>query len=139
MAVFDITYPNRKVDEQIEKLVGSPFGLWQKLRMGRVGSNRMEISALSADLSQYINADHYISKSSIELRPYGILVFLNRGMRNFAWVLPFYKVSIYKSKGYSIHAEGLFVRFRNVDKPSAKFFEDLILTKAEIADSSSPF
>jgi len=69
--------------------------------------------------------------ANIELREGGIIVYINKGLKNFSWVIPYYQLVIYKSNGVSIHADGRFIRFKNdkMLKENKKFFSKMINQK----------
>jgi hypothetical protein len=47
------------------------------------------------------------------MRPSGILIYINKGLKNYTWVIPFYQLVVYRTNGISIHAQGKFVHFKN--------------------------
>ncbi|MFD2914738.1 hypothetical protein [Psychroserpens luteus] len=85
----------------------------ESLRMGGVGSKRMIIENLSPNLQQHLNKISDINYANIEMRPSGILIYINKGLKNYTWIIPFYHLVIYKTNGISIHAQGKFVNFKN--------------------------
>ncbi|WP_372754454.1 hypothetical protein [Mariniflexile sp.] len=111
--VLNSTYKNKKQEELINDLVGKPFGLLRALKMGGIGSKRLIIDTVSAKMEHYINTVSDITYANIELRPIGILIRINKGLKNFTWVIPYYQLVIYKTNGCSIHAQGQFVHFKN--------------------------
>ena len=74
-----------------------------------------------------------INYGNIELRPKGVLIMINQGLKNFTWVIPFYQLVIYKTNGSSIHAQGRFVHFRDnkTFKENKKFFDKLLDAKVK--------
>jgi hypothetical protein len=83
------------------------------LKIGGVGSKRMIIQNVSPNLQQHLNTVSDINYGNIEMRPSGILLYINKGLKNYTWVIPFYQLVIYKTNGMSIHAQGKFVQFKN--------------------------
>jgi hypothetical protein len=86
----------------------------------------MVVSEVSNYLAHCLNADHYPTYSSIELRPRGILVHFNKNTITHAWVIPYYALAVFQTDGISIHSKGHFVKFRDTDKADQKFFRKLI-------------
>ena len=114
-------------------LLGKPYSLIQAIKIGGIGSKRMIIDEVSPGFLKYINTVSDINYGNIELREGGILVHINKGLQNFSWAIPTYKVHIYKTNVFSIHADGNFVRFKNnkLLKENKKFLDKIIDLKIE--------
>lgn len=108
-------------------MVGKPFSFFTILKMNGIGSKRMIVDEVSPNLSRYLNTVSDLSYANIELRPKGILLCINKGLRNFTWVIPYYQFYMYKTNGVSIHAQGKFVHFKNnrTHKENKAFFDKL--------------
>ena len=109
--------------------------------MGGVGSKRMIIGEVSPNLKMYLNNVADINYANIELRSGGILVHINKGLKNFTWAIPYYQLVLYKTDGSSIHAQGRFVKFtRNkLFVENKKFFNKLLDIKVQYdIDFKSP-
>lgn len=126
--ILETTHHNSEHKQIINDLVGSAFSLVQKLKLGGVGSKRMIIDEVSPNMRTMMNSVSALNYANIELRPKGILVMINKGLRNFTWVIPYYQLVIYKSNGSSIHAQGRFVHFRDnkTFRENKKFFDKLL-------------
>ena len=126
--VLETTYSNKENKEIINDLVGKPFSLIQSIRLRGVGSKRMIVDEVSPNLTNIINRVSDINYANIELRPKGILIMINKGLRNFTWVIPYYHLVIYKTNGSSIHAQGRFIHFKNnkTFKENKSFFDKLM-------------
>ncbi len=131
--VLETTYASKSNKEIINDLVGKPFSFLQSLKLNGIGSKRMVIDEVSPNLRPYLNVISDINYGSIELRPNGILIAINKGLRNFTWIIPYYQFYIYKTNGVSIHAQGRFVHFKNniTHKENSTFFEKLIRLKVD--------
>ena len=107
--------------------------------MGGTGSKRMIIDELSPNMTVYLADGNGLNYANIELRPYGILVRINKGLQNFTWVIPYYQLVIYKTEGCSIHAQGRFIHFRNniTYKENRAFLDKLLVQKAEFMEQYS--
>ncbi len=114
-------------------MVGKPFSLISSIKMNGIGSKRMIIENVSPNLKKILNTVSDVNYGSIELRPGGILIAMNRGLQNFTWVVPYYQFYLYKTNGISIHAQGRFVHFRNnrTHQENAPFFKKLTRLKTE--------
>jgi len=131
--ILNSTHTDRNNDELINSIVGSRFSFLKNIKLGGVGSKRMIIEEVSPNLQQYLNLIADINYANIELRPDGILVFINKGLKNYTWVIPYYKLHIYHNNGFSVHAEGKFIRFKNnkLLKENKSFLNKIIAFKAE--------
>ncbi|SHI42195.1 hypothetical protein [Aquimarina spongiae] len=131
--ILETTYSSKENKKIINDLVGKPFSLIQSFKMKGIGSKRMIIDDVSPNLSKYLNSVSDLSYGSIELRPNGILLAINKGLRNFTWIIPYYQFYMYKTNGVSIHAQGKFVHFKNnrTHKENKSFFDKLTHLKAD--------
>ena len=111
--ILETTYNDKKQDELINDLVGKPFGLIKAFKMNGIGSKRMTVENVSSNMRNIINTVSDTTYANIELRPKGILLRINKGLRNFTWVIPYYHLVIYKTNGSSIHAQGRFIHLKN--------------------------
>jgi len=131
--ILNTTHYNSEHKQIITDLIGSPFSLVQKLKLGGIGSKRMIIDDVSQNMMSMMNKVSDLNYANIELRPKGILVMINQGLKNFTWIIPYYQLVIYKTNDSSIHAQGRFVRFRNSKtfKENKKFFDKLLDEKVK--------
>ena len=126
--ILDSTYTNKENESSISDLVGKPFSIIHSFKMKGIGSKRMIIEDVSTNLKNIINLVSDINYANIELRTGGILVYINKGLKNFTWVIPYYQLVIYKTNGASIHAQGKYIRFKNnkTFKENKAFFNKLL-------------
>ena len=96
--MHDITYHNPETEDLIDIALGKRFSLWKKIKMKGIGSRRMLLKRTSPNFHQYTNKVADINYVSIELRPKGILVHLTKGLKNFAWAIPYYQLAFFKSE-----------------------------------------
>lgn len=131
--ILNTTHHNSEHKQIIADLIGSPFSLVQILKLKGIGSKRMIIDEVSPNMQSMMNKVSDINYANIELRPNGILVMINQGLRNFTWIIPYYQLVIYKTNGSSLHAQGKFIRFRNSKtfKENKKFFNKLLDQKVK--------
>jgi len=129
--IIDTTHHNKDHKKILENFVGKPYSLWDSLKRGGVGSKRMIIKKLSPNLNYIINIISDLNYANIELRKKGILIRINKGLKNFTWAIPFYQLVFYKTDFTSIHAQGRFIQFENsrTFKENKKFFENLLAEK----------
>lgn len=131
--VLNTTYKNKEHENLINDLVGKRYSFLQSLKMKGIGSKRMIIDEVSPNMKSYANTISDVNYANIELRPFGILIMINKGLSNFTWIIPYYQLVIYKTDGSSIHAQGRFIKFRNntTFKENKSFFNKLLDKKIE--------
>ena len=131
--IHDTTYTNKEVSVFFNDLLGKPYSIIKSLKLGGVGSKRMMISQVSPVFSSIMNTVSDINYGNIELREKGILVHINKGLKNFSWAIPFYQLHIYNTETFSIHAQGNFVKFtkNKLLRENKKFLGKLVDLKIE--------
>ena len=129
--ILDTTYSNKSNNQLIDDLVGKSYTFLESFKMKGIGSKRMIIDAASPNFKNYLNATEDVTYANIELRPNGLLVRINKGLKNYTWVVPFYHLVIYKTNGSSIPAQGKFIHFKNniTFKENKSFFDKLLSLK----------
>ncbi|WP_405562303.1 hypothetical protein [Polaribacter sp. Asnod6-C07] len=131
--IYNTTNTNKEAVSMFNNLLGKPFSFLQSIKMKGTGSKRMIIEEVSPSFFKYMNSVSDINYGNIELREKGILLHINKGLQNFSWAIPFYQLHTYKTSGFSIHAQGNFVRFKNnkLLKENKKFLDKIINLKIE--------
>ena len=131
--IFNTTLKNKDAIATMNDLLGEPYSFMKAIKLGGVGSKRMIIDAVSPGFLKLINAVSDINYGNIELREKGIVIHINKGLKNFSWAIPYYQLHTYKTEGFSIHAQGNFVRFKSnkLLKENKSFIEKIINYKIE--------
>jgi len=131
--IVETTYSDKANNQLINDLVGKSYSLFERFKMRGIGSKRMIISEASPNFQGYLNSNSDPTYANLELRPNGLLIRINKGLRNFTWAIPFYQLVIYKTNGSSIHAHGKFIHFKNniTFKENKWFFDKLLAKKVE--------
>ena len=131
--ILDSTHPNKEHKQIIEDLVGKPFSFLQSFKRKGIGSKRMIVENVSPNMQQYLNVVDDLNYANIEMRSHGILIYINKGLKNYTWIIPYYQLVIYKTNGTSIHAQGKFIHFKNnrTFKENKPFFEKLLDEKVK--------
>jgi len=112
MYFYDTTFSSRPRRIEIDGIVGKPIPFFTRLRMNGVGSRRVMIEGVSPELEAVVNRSTNVNYATIEIRPKGIIVHFAKAVKSFAWVIPFYRLSLFAGDQFSIHSEGSFVRIR---------------------------
>jgi hypothetical protein len=131
--LFNTTYNNKDAAATMNEVLGKSYSFIKAIKLGGVGSKRMVIDAVSPGFLKVINSVSDINYGNIELREKGIIVHINKGLKNFSWPIPYYQLHTYKTEGFSIHAHGNFVRFKNdkLLKENKSFIAKIINSKIE--------
>ena len=82
----------------------------KSIRLGGIGSKRLIVEDLGENFKKMIQQKNDLIYSNIELRKKGIIVYIVEGQKRFTWVIPFYKLVVYKSRSFSIHSDGNFIK-----------------------------
>ena len=133
--IFNSTYTDKEKELEVNEMVGSRFGFISSIRLNGVGSKRLIIEEVSPNFKNIIKQKNDIIYSNIEIRKDGILVYIAEGLKRFTWVIPYYKLVVYKTPNFSIHCDGNFIRFSNDlnKKENIRFFKKIIDHKLNYA------
>ena len=129
------TYFDKENEKKINETLGDSFTFLQTLKLLGVGSSRFIVHSVSESLSHTINKVSDINYCSIELRPYGILVNITQQLNLFSWIIPYYKLVIFNSDTFSIHADGSSIKIVK-DKNylnNKNFISKMIKLKTKVA------
>ena len=108
--IYNRTYFDKDEAKEINNILGNSFSFLQTLKFRGIGSSRFIIDSVSKKLSHTINEVSDINYCSIELRPNGILVNITQQLNLFSWIIPYYKLVIFNSNTFSIHANGSYIK-----------------------------
>ncbi|WP_417214310.1 hypothetical protein [Bizionia sp.] len=129
--ILNSTYHDKEHKEVISDLIGKPYSFFEALKLKGIGSKRMIINEVSPNLQAYLNRVSDVNYANIEMRSGGIIIYINKGLKNFSWIIPYYQLVLYKTNGASIHAQGKFINFENNNmfKENKAFFKRLLDAK----------
>jgi hypothetical protein len=131
--IFNTTHTNKETEALIKGLIGKSYSFFEAIKRKGVGSKRMMITNVSQGFKDIMNTVSDINYGNIEIREKGILVHINKGLKNYSWAIPFYQLHTYKTNGYSIYGQGNFVQFANnkLLKENKRFIDKLTDLKIE--------
>jgi len=126
--LFDTTDTNKNYLKETKNIVGKAFSFVDKIKMGGVSSGKLEVAEFSAKLQPKDLLPSAVNYATIVLRPNGIIVhFRNEGKR-YSWVIPYYRLVIYNTRTFTIHANGHFIKLkRNKNFQGNKKFLDKMI------------
>jgi len=131
--IFDTTHKNKEAGLMTDELLGKAYSFIEAIKLKGVGSKKMMIKEVSPKFYSILNTVSDINYANIELRKKGIIVHITKGHKTFNWAIPFYQLTIYQTNGFSIYAQGNFVRFQNNKflKENKNFLKRLVDLKCE--------
>ena len=130
--IFNSTYTDPEKDLEVDKIIGKKFNLIESILMGGIGSKRLILESFSVKFKDYIKDGFDLNYVNIELRKKGIKVFITNRQKRITWVIPYYRLVIYKTPFFSIHSNGSFLKFSNKlnHKENLSFFRKLVKIKS---------
>tara|TARA_Y200000002_G_scaffold368143_1_gene360894 strand:- start:439 stop:855 length:417 start_codon:yes stop_codon:yes gene_type:complete len=131
----NISYNDKDQREYIDKLVGKPFTLMNRLKLGGVGSPKLHVVSSSKEIDSLFVLDHNENTCNIELRPNGIILRFRSLLETYGLIIPYYKLTVFKGTGeaYSIHMEHYKVSISSKSKNIREFFKKIQQQKACIS------
>jgi len=126
--IYNSTYNDIEKEIETNNLVGKKYNLIKSIRLGGIGSKRLIVDDLGVNFKKLIQQKTDLIYSNVELRDKGIIVYVEDGQKRFTWVIPFYRLVIYKSPTFSIHSDGNFIRYSNKlnHKENLLFFKKIL-------------
>ena len=126
--IYNSTYTDIEKDIETDNLVGKKYNLIKSIRLRGIRSKRLIVEELGINFKKLIQQKNDIIYSNIELRKKGIIVYVVDGQKRFTWVIPYYKLVIYKTPSFSIHSNGNFIRYSNKlnHKQNLVFFKKVL-------------
>jgi hypothetical protein len=133
----NVSYNNKKIQEEIWKAVGGQFSLWDRIKMRGIGSPKMTVTTCSPDIAVELNKDNYANKAYIELRPKGVCIYFRSLLETFSLTIPYYRMTIYNNSGLiKIYGESSWVEFAYSEKARV-FFDKVMQQRVEYLERYS--
>jgi hypothetical protein len=110
--LFNTSYKNKDYLKESNRTLGGTYSLLTKLKMRGVGSHRLVIEELSPELTPRNMQETDVNYASIELRPKGIVIHFRNRLDRYSWIVPYYRLAIFSSLTFNIHANGKFIKFK---------------------------
>jgi len=128
----NVSYNNPKQEQEINKLVGAAYSFRERIKMGGIGSPKMQIMQSSVSIYNLLILDNNTDYCSIELRPKGIILRFRSLLETYGLVIPYYKLTLYKGDLalYSVYIDTYFVKVKSDTKAIQKYFTKLQGLKA---------
>lgn len=129
--LFDTSIKDKKVKQQINQLVGKPFNLIDILKIGTIGSSRMEVVAYSKLFNNVMAWNKQAIYANLSMRPNGLLVIINVRLSNYSWVIPYHYLSIFKTDLLVIHGQGEFLKLKIAPEQNKKLIDKILAEKVK--------
>ncbi len=136
--LLNVSYKDKNVTKKITDALGKPFTIKERIRLGGIGSPKLEITQASVAIRNLLILDNNADCCNIEMRPGGIILGFRSLLESYALVIPYYKLTIYKGDLgiYSVYKDNYFVKVRADTKAVQKFFKKLLDYKADNTPTS---
>ena len=134
--IFLLPHSRSEFKVNADEQLGKEDFFLKKLTLGKQLSAKMEIIDWHGSILDCFKNNKPL-KGCIKLRTDGIIVYVETSKDKFGWVVPYYKLQLFKSNGLHVYAEGSKISFR-VNKKSQKsmnFVTKLLLAKLDHASS----
>ena len=129
--IVDLTYYNKELNAEIDSVIGEKFNLIERMKMKGIGSRRMIIENFSTEFKLVKSNFNDTQYANIELRPKGIIVHITKGINNYGWIIPFFRLSIFNTSFLSIHSEGAYLNLNKLKslRENKDFIRKLMVNK----------
>jgi len=136
--LLNISYNNKEITGKVDKEVGKPFTLKERFAMDGIGSPKLFITETSMGIRNLLILDNNLDTCNIEMRPKGIIVRFRSLLETFALIIPYYKLTIYKSDLgiYSMYRDSHFIKVKADTKAIQKYFRKILDHRADNAPTS---
>ena len=136
----NLSYKDPQIEKQINSLVGEEFSLMKKLKLKGAGSRKLYIKKCDNEIYDLLRNDYELSVCNIEIRPKGIIIYINSNLETYGLIIPYYKLVIFKvgDKDYTINADTNFLKIRVKNTSDHGFMKKVNSQKAEYLSDKSP-
>jgi hypothetical protein len=111
--ILNISYTNKKNSDTIDRILGKSFGFVRRLKMGGIGSPRLNLTDADEEVSKLMNRDNNRNVCNIELRPKGIIVGFRSRLDPYVLLMPYETLLITRLNldQYRLESEKYFIVF----------------------------
>ena len=92
--ILNVSYNNKEVIQKINSELGNPFPLMERIKMGGIGSPRLNMVGMSIQIHNLMVLDNNRNVCNIEMRPKGIIIGFRSLLESYALIIPFYKLTL---------------------------------------------
>ena len=123
----NVSYNNSIIKSEINDLLGKPFTIFERIKLGGVGSPKYFILKTDTKITNLLNLDNNTNQCNIELRPKGIIISFRSLLETYGLVIPYYKLKLFKGQSnvYSIYIDEYFIKILANKKNEHEFIKKL--------------
>ena len=88
--ILETTYETKEIRKEINAFIGKPFSLMEAIKLRGIGSKRMVVREFSPKMIEYKQTNTDRQFINIELRSRGVIVYIRKNYRHFAWLIPYH-------------------------------------------------
>ena len=133
----NVTYNNPTVKREIRKAVGDSYSWTERIRFGGTGSPKLPVLMASKEIVELMEKDTNSNYCNVEICYHGIIVRFRSILETYGVIIPFYKLSIFKSDAdsYTIFSGEYKIVVNSENSKVHSFFKRLLEFKVK---QSSP-
>jgi hypothetical protein len=139
--IVNISYHTLELKQLISETVGGSFSMLTRFKLKGIGSQRYRVAEASEQLWLLFGRDNAGNFCNIELRKQGIIIRFRSKQETFGWLIPYRKLTIYKSgSNFSVYdgKEKIRLQAAHNAKLNGSFIRKLISVKADAMGDSAP-
>ncbi|MBU1369244.1 MAG: hypothetical protein KJ578_11285 [Bacteroidetes bacterium] len=140
MILKNISYNDKALKREVEKLVGPAFSWYERFKMNGIGSPKFKLIRANAAIEALLAVDNRRWQCHIELRPGGIILAFRSRLETYGWIVPYRNLSIFKNEGYlSLYSSQYFVKvvWESQSIAANKFLMKLLKLKSKVAEEEA--
>ena len=125
--LLNISYNDPRQKKEIDNIVGKPFSLQNRWKMGGIGSGKLVINSSSIEIHNLLILDNNINTCNIEIRPKGVIVRFRSLLETYGLIIPYFKLKLYKGKSkiYSIYMDQYYIKVKAEKLSIHEFFKKI--------------
>lgn len=130
--LVNVSYRDKNLSLEIDKLVGKSIGFRKRIKMGGVGSPQLFVESASSEIAELFNLNNNRPYFNIELREKGVIIRFRSLLETFALVIPFYQLRLFKNgRSITLYGSKHWIRSTDVDSKVEKFIRRMLEVKNE--------
>jgi hypothetical protein len=98
--LLQVSYYSKRKENQINEMIGKPFGLIRRIKMKGVGSQKFVIRSANQEITNLFDHQNGEIFTNIEIRPKGIALWFRSRIDVYILMIPYHLLSIYNNGGY---------------------------------------
>lgn len=137
--ILDVSYTSDENTKKIEEFLGKSYSLLQRIKMGGIGSPRLNMIDADDQVSRLMNRDINRNVCNIELRPKGIIIGFRSHLDPYALLMSYEDLKIIEKDLFTYRIESpknfIEIRMRKRDKAIRKFLKRLEREKNQFLEN----